>query len=103
MEPENKQHYQSLQDQLNAQQQALTQIYKSVEKTRKYIFWTGVVNFVLFILPLVATIIFLPRIMNMVNGAFGAFSGNGDGSSIEVLSEPGLRESLENLQELGIF
>lgn len=101
MEPENKVHYQSLQEQLNAQQQALAKIYKSVEKTRKYIFWSGVMNIVVFILPLIFVAIALPRIMNSFSSALGGLTGGNSGASIEVLAEPGLRESLNNLKNLG--
>lgn len=115
MEPENKmntagregdlgykQDYKSLQDQLNAQQQALAQIYKSVEKTRKHIFWNGVINLVVFVLPLIFVAIALPKIMNSFNSALGGFSGSDTGAALEVLADPSLHESLENLKGLGL-
>lgn len=100
MQIKEKETIESLQRQLNAQQQALAQIYKSVEKTRKYIFWSGIMNIIVFILPLIFVAIALPQIMNSFNSALTGFSG-GNNSAIELLAEPGLRESLENLKGLG--
>jgi hypothetical protein len=102
MEPENKQDYESLQSQLNAQQQALAQIYKSVEKTRKYIFWTGVMNIIVFVLPLILVVVALPRIISTFTSSLGGFSGGDSSSPVELLSEPSLRQSLENLKNLGM-
>ena len=42
-----------IQKQLEDQQQALVQIYKSVEKTRKYIMWSGIASLAMFVLPLI--------------------------------------------------
>lgn len=100
MQIEEKETIESLQQQLNTQQQALAQIYKSVEKTRKYIFWSGIMNIVVFVLPLIFVAIALPRIMSSFNSALSGFSSENN-SAIELLAEPGLRESLENLKGLG--
>lgn len=96
--------YASLQEQLNAQQQALAQIYKSVEKTRKYIFWTGVFNAIVFIAPMIAIALLLPQIMNTFTSSLGALEGISQASTNleSVVAEPGLRESLEALQGLGL-
>jgi len=95
----NEPHYETLQEQLNAQQEALTQIYKSVEKTRKMIFWSGVINTLVFVLPLIAVMVLLPKIMNTFTTSL---NGLGDVVNIssDIVAEPSLRESLENLQNL---
>lgn len=41
----------------------IDQIYMSVEKTRKYFFWTMIVTLVLFILPLILMMFALPSFM----------------------------------------
>jgi len=96
----NEPHYETLQEQLNAQQDALVQIYKSVEKTRKYILWTGVVNAVLFILPLIIFLFALPKIMSVLSSSLDIFSGLNAGTATEV-GEFDLQTSLENLKNLG--
>lgn len=89
----------TIQDQLNIQQQALAKIYQSVEKTRKYIFWTGIISLVFFILPLIAVAVLLPTIINTFTSNLGTIS---DVSEItETLSDPSLRESLKSLEKLG--
>ena len=90
----------SLQEQLNIQQEALTKIYTSVEKTRKYILWSGIASFVFFILPLFVVGIALPFIMKTFVGSVAGF--NDISSSIEASTRaPSLSESLENLKNLG--
>lgn len=96
----NEPHYESLQEQLNLQQEALVKIYTSVEKTRKMIFWSGVINTLVFVLPLIFVALALPRIMNTFTSSLNAFSG-GNTINAEVLASPSLRESLENLSNLG--
>lgn len=97
-----KQTIASLQEQLNAQQQALAQIYKSVEKTRKYIFWSGVMNIVVFVLPLIFVAIALPMIMNSFSSALGGFTGGDISSVSEITTSAGIEESFNNLKELGL-
>lgn len=43
-------------------------IYASVEKTRKYIFWTMIVSLVFFVLPLILLAIALPLAMTSYTG-----------------------------------
>lgn len=43
-------------------------IYVSVEKTRKYIFWTMVVSLVFFVLPLLLLVIVVPMAMSSYTG-----------------------------------
>ena len=38
-------------------------IYKSVEKTRKYFLWTGIITLALFVLPLIGLMFVLPSFM----------------------------------------
>lgn len=90
----------SLQEQLNIQQEALAKIYKSVESTRKMIFWTGVANLALFIIPMIAVAILLPKIIGTFTASLDSFSG-ASSSLVEISAEPSLRESLENLQGFG--
>ena len=61
----------NIQEQLDAQQKALTKIYISVEKTRKYILYTMIGTLVTFILPLVVIAIVLPRIINSFQTSLG--------------------------------
>lgn len=92
----------SIQEQLNLQQEAITKIYISVEKTRKYIFWTTVANIVLFVLPMIIVAIAFPLILNTFTGSLGGLSGE-DSTSVNSssLSVPSLSESLENLKGMG--
>lgn len=98
----NEPHYESLQDQLNSQQEALVQIYKSVEKTRKMIFWSGVINMAIFIVPMIAVAILLPKIMGTFMSSMDGLAGISANIPADVLNQPGLRESLENLKNLGL-
>lgn len=95
----NEPHYESLQSQLNAQQEALVKIYKSVEQTRKIMFWTGVANLVVFVVPLIFVAFALPRIMNSFTSSLGVFAEDQTTTSISTIS---LSESLESLKGLGL-
>ncbi len=53
---------------LAAQEQKLEAIYASVEKTRKYIFWTVVVTAVLFVLPLIGLAFAIPSYLSTLSG-----------------------------------
>jgi len=102
MNPEHKNDFESLQEQLHAQQQALAHIYKSVEKTRKYILWSGIFSIVMFVVPVIIFAFAIPRIIGSFNSALGGFNIGDVSSTVELLSEPSLRESLENLNNLGL-
>lgn len=43
-----------LRKRLDANDKVLQDIYRSTERTRKYILWTGIISLALFILPLIA-------------------------------------------------
>jgi type IV secretory pathway component VirB8 len=42
----------------------IDEIYISVEKTRKYIFWTMIVTLVVFVLPLIALMFAIPSFLS---------------------------------------
>lgn len=62
---------QTIEEQLEIQQQALAKIYKSVEQTRKYILWTGIATIVAFVIPLIALAVIIPRVMNVFTESLG--------------------------------
>ena len=101
MEPLNanpaQDHNPSLQEQLNLQQEALAKIYVSVEKTRKYIFWTTVANVCLFVLPLIVVAFAFPLIMNTFTGSLGAFTGETTTPGTTAPQNYSLEEDLNNL------
>ena len=61
----------TIQEQLEIQQQALAKIYKSVERTRKYMMWTVIGTVVTFVLPLIVLAIALPRIISIFQSSLG--------------------------------
>lgn len=87
----------TMHEQLQAQQQALTQIYKSVEQTRKMIMWSGIASVVLFVLPLIIFAVALPSIIGSLTASVG---GLGAGASVEAGG--GLLDSLVSLKDLGL-
>ncbi len=90
-----------IQNQLDEQQKALAMIYKSVEKTRKMIFWSGVVTTVTFVLPLIIVMVMLPKIIGTFTSSLDAFSGVQNSVNTESINIESLTESLNNLQGLG--
>lgn len=90
----------TLHEQLQAQQQALTQIYKSVEQTRKMIMWTGIFNAVMLLIPLIIFAIALPRIMSTLSSSLGALEGVS--AQVDVATSGGLLESIGDLKDLGL-
>lgn len=92
----------SVQEQLTLQQEALSKIYVSVEKTRKYIFWTTVANVLLFVLPLIVVAFAFPLILNTFTSSLeGLSTDTGNVQQQGGYQTPSLRESLDNLQGLG--
>ncbi len=51
------------------QNKKLNDIYRSVEKTRKYFLWTLISGLVLFLLPLLGLLIVIPKFINAINPA----------------------------------
>ncbi len=86
----------NIQKQLEEQQKALAMIYKSVEKTRKMIFWSGVATLVTFVLPLIIVVFMLPKMINTLTGGISSFGGDGTSVQVENLSD-----TLNSLKELG--
>jgi uncharacterized membrane protein YkvA (DUF1232 family) len=61
----------SIEKQLEEQQRALTQIYQSVEKTRKYMLWTAIGSLIVFVLPLIVLPLVLPGIISNFQASLG--------------------------------
>jgi len=53
-----------------AQEKKLDEIYKSVEKTRKYFLWTLIVTVVTILLPLVALVFVIPWFLKIITSAY---------------------------------
>jgi type IV secretory pathway component VirB8 len=51
------------------QSQKLEQVYRSVEKTRKYFLWTMIISVVVIVLPLIGLIFAIPQFLNLYTGA----------------------------------
>ena len=90
----------SVQEQLNAQQQALTEIYKSVEKTRKIMLWSGIASLAFFVLPLIVVAFAFPFIIKTFTGSAVGFSDTASQTQTST-QIPSLSESLNNLKSLG--
>jgi hypothetical protein len=50
-------------------EQKVDKIYISVEKTRRYFFWTGVITLAIIILPLIGLLFVLPAFMSNYVGS----------------------------------
>jgi type II secretory pathway component PulF len=53
---------------IEMQDKKLEEIYRSVEKTRKYFLWTLIVTLVLFILPLIGLLFVIPKFLSIYAG-----------------------------------
>lgn len=53
---------------LEEQDKKLEEVYRSVEKIRKYLFWTFIVTIVVIVLPLIGMLFVLPNFINMYSG-----------------------------------
>jgi len=49
---------------LEESDQKIDEIYKSVEKTRKYFLWTLIITLAVFILPLIALLFIVPSFLS---------------------------------------
>jgi len=56
---------------IEAQEERLQQIYISVEKTRKYFFWTMIITIITIILPIIALIFVIPWFLGLLTSAYG--------------------------------
>jgi len=54
---------------IEAQDKKLDDIFRSVEKTRKYFLWTFIATVVAFILPLIGLVIAIPQFLSLYSGA----------------------------------
>jgi pyruvate/2-oxoglutarate/acetoin dehydrogenase E1 component len=87
-----------LQKQLDEQQKALAMIYKSVEKTRKMILWSGIATLITFIIPLIIVVVMLPKMIDTLTGDINKITGN----TQNTLSVENLSDTLNNLKSLGL-
>ncbi|KKS69450.1 MAG: hypothetical protein UV40_C0023G0013 [Parcubacteria group bacterium GW2011_GWA1_42_7] len=60
---------QEIQNKFEEQNKKLEEIFRSVEKTRKYFLWTLILSLVFFFLPLVGIVVLLPKIFDAYTGA----------------------------------
>ena len=51
---------------LEAQEQKIDAIFKSVERTRKYFLWTLVISIVVIVVPLIGIVFLLPTLLNSI-------------------------------------
>ena len=49
---------------LEESDQKIDEIYKSVEKTRKYFLWTLIITLAVFVLPLIALLFIIPSFLS---------------------------------------
>jgi type IV secretory pathway component VirB8 len=55
-------------DRLAMLEEKIDKIYKSVEKTRKYFFWTMVISIVVVVLPAIGLVFVIPFFLNSYVG-----------------------------------
>jgi len=55
---------------LEENQKLTKQVYKSVEKTRKYFLYTAIATVLMFILPLIGLVIIIPMFLDSYLGSF---------------------------------
>lgn len=56
---------------IEEQDKKLAEIYKSVEKTRKYFLWTLIVSFLVIVLPLIGLMFVIPQFLNTYTSGLG--------------------------------
>ena len=66
MEPTLEKRIETLENKIDA-------IYVSVEKTRKYMFWTGVVTLVVIVLPLIGLMFVVPSFIDSYTSVLTGF------------------------------
>ncbi len=54
----------------------LNDIYRSVERTRKYFLWTMIGSILVFVLPLIGLLFVLPSAMSSLTGDYGSLYNN---------------------------
>lgn len=55
------------------QEQKIEEIYRSVEKMRKYFLWTLIITAVVIILPLIGLLLVIPSFIDMYSGGMGFY------------------------------
>ncbi len=58
-------------EKIKVQDEKIDSIYKSVEKTRKYLQWTFYLTIAFFVLPLVAIVAILPSLLSGITTMYG--------------------------------
>ncbi len=58
---------------ITEQEEKLEKIYRSVEKTRKYLFWSFIISIVVFVLPLIGLIVIIPWFLNAYTSTLDLF------------------------------
>jgi hypothetical protein len=58
-------------EKIKEQDAKLDAIYRSVEKTRKYLFWKMVFSILLFILPLIGLAFVIPWLLETLKATYG--------------------------------
>lgn len=53
------------------EERKLEQIFGSVEKTRKYFLWTLIISVALFVVPLIALLIIIPKFLSVYTSNLG--------------------------------
>jgi len=56
---------------IEEQDKKLEDIYRSVEKTRKYFLWTLIITLVFMVLPLIGLIYAIPKMLDAYSGLLG--------------------------------
>jgi uncharacterized membrane protein (DUF485 family) len=49
----------------------IDEMYRSVEKLRKYFLWTLIIAVAMILIPIIGLIIFIPRFLNIYSGNLG--------------------------------
>jgi len=53
---------------IEAQEKKIDEIYRSVEKTRKYFFWTLIVTIAMIVLPIIGLLFAIPKFLSIYSG-----------------------------------
>ncbi len=59
---------------IDDQQEKIDQIYKSVEKTRKYFKWTLIITILIIVLPILASIFIIPSFISSYTNALNSLN-----------------------------
>lgn len=64
---------QNFEKRLSEMETKINEIYVSVEKTRKYFLWTMIVTLVVFVLPIIGLMLFIPSFISTYTEALSGF------------------------------